>query len=149
MDGPKHNGEFTHFIAIDFGTYGCGMAVSTNVDPDDIHIYSNWVQSKMAVKCPTALLLNDEGEFEAFGDHALYTYETKHRLRRPNKADQYYFFYRFKMCLYNKVPRYTVTNMLQAQTLKHDCHNYICMCALHVSTVHVRSSLAAQTAFFL
>ena len=31
----KRDIEFTHFIAIDFGTYGCGMAVSTNVDPDN------------------------------------------------------------------------------------------------------------------
>ena len=118
MDGMKRDSEFTHFIAIDFGTYGCGMAVSTNVDhePDNTHIYANWVKSKMAVKCPTALLLNDEGGFEAFGDDALYTYETKNRLRRPNKADQYYFFYRFKMCLYNKV-RYYLTCTLQAQAL--------------------------------
>lgn len=103
MDESERDGEFTHFIAIDFGTYGCGMAVSTNINPDNIHVYANWVQSKMAVKCPTALLLNDEGEFEAFGDNALYTYQTKNRLRRPHKANQYYFFYRFKMCLYNKV----------------------------------------------
>ena len=101
--------KFTHFIAIDFGTYGCGMAVSTNVETaigsetDNIHIYSNWIQSKMAVKCPTALLLNDEGKFEAFGDTAVRNYESRNRLLRPSKANQYYFFYRFKMCLYNKV----------------------------------------------
>ena len=105
MDGMKRDSEFTHFIAIDFGTYGCGMAVSTNVDPDSSHVYANWVQSKIGqtVKCPTALLLNDEGEFEAFGDEALYTYQAKNRVRRPHMVDQYYFFYRFKMCLYNKV----------------------------------------------
>lgn len=103
MDGAKCDNEFTHLIAIDFGTYGCGMAVSTVVNPGNVHVYSNWVQSKNAVKCPTALLLNDEGEFEAFGDRALYSYQTKNRLRRPEKADQYYFFYRFKMCLYDKV----------------------------------------------
>ena len=95
--------ELTCFVAIDFGTSGCGMAVSTNIDPEEIYVYTNWVQSKMTVKCPTALLLNDEGEFEAFGYDAFYMYETKNRLRRPHKADQYYFFYRFKMCLYNKV----------------------------------------------
>ena len=99
----KRDSKFTHFVAIDFGTYGCGMALSTNVDPDNTHVYSNWVQSKMDVKCPTALLLNDDGEFEAFGQNAVYMYQTKHRLCRPHKADQYYFFYRFKMCLYNKV----------------------------------------------
>ena len=57
MDGLKRDSEFTHFIAIDFGTYGCGIAVSTNVDPDSTHVYANWLRSKTAVKCPTALLL--------------------------------------------------------------------------------------------
>ena len=100
---------FTHFIAIDFGTYGCGMAVSTSIDPDNIHIYSKWAQNKMLLKCPTALLLNDEGEFEEFGNLALEKYQSKRRLRRPDKESQYYFFYRFKMSLYNKV---SVNNMI-------------------------------------
>ena len=96
----ERDSEFTHFIAIDFGTYGCRMAFSTGVGPENIRIYSNWVQSKMAAKCPTALLLNDEGEFEAFGDTVIRKYESKNRLLRPEKAHQYYFFYGFKMCLY-------------------------------------------------
>ena len=102
----ERDSEFTHFIAIDFGTYGCGMAFSSNEGSESIRIYSNWIQSKMAVKCPTALLLNDKGEFEAFGNTAIRNYETKNRLMRPEKADQYYFFYRFKMCLYEKVCNY-------------------------------------------
>jgi len=105
MDNAKCDSDFTHFIAIDFGTYGCGVAVSTNIGPHNVHVYSNWVQSKMALKCPTALLLNDEEEFEAFGDNALYAYQSKNRLRHPDKADQYYFFYRYKMCLYSEVGR--------------------------------------------
>ena len=105
----ERDNEFTHFIAIDFGTCGCGMAFSTNDGPENIRIYANWIQSKMAVKCPTALLLNDEGEFEAFGDTAIRNYESRNRLMRPKKADQYYFFYRFKMCLYEKVCSYNYT----------------------------------------
>ena len=95
--------DYTHFIAIDFGTYGCGIAVSTVADrPDNVHAYSNWVHSKMAVKCPTILLLDDEGKFEAFGETALRNYQTKNGLRRPDKMDEYYLFDRFKMCLYEE-----------------------------------------------
>ena len=98
----ERDSEFTHFIA-NVDRYGCEMAFSTHVGPENIRIYSNLVQSKVAVKCPTALLLNDEGEFEAFGNTAIRKYESKNRLLRPENADQYYFFYRFKMCPYEKV----------------------------------------------
>lgn len=111
MDGEKRDSNFTHFIAIDFGTYGCGIAVSTNIDPHNVRVYANWTHSRVALKCPTALLLNDEGEFEEFGDKALYAYQSKNRLRRPDKADQYYFFYRYKMCLYNKVRIHLCTSI--------------------------------------
>ena len=96
--------NYTHYIAIDFGTYGCGIASSTIVDQSDkVRVYSNWVQSKMAMKCPTVLLLDDEGKFEAFGDTALKNYQTKNGLRRPDKVNEYYLFDRFKMCLLEKV----------------------------------------------
>ena len=99
-------GDYTHFIAIDFGTYGCGIGVSTVADrPDIVHVYSNWKHSKVAVKCPTILLLDDEGKFEAFGDEALKNYQAKNGLRRPDKVDEYYLFYRFKMCLYEEKVR--------------------------------------------
>ena len=92
---------YTHFIAIDFGTYGCGIAMSTIAD-EDVHVYSNWGHSKVAVKCPTVLLLDDEGKFEAFGDEALKKYHTKNSLRHPEKINEYYLFNRFKMCLYEE-----------------------------------------------
>ena len=95
--------NYTHFITIDFGTYGCGIAMSTVADrPDNVRVYSNWTHSKVAVKCPTILLLDDEGKFEAFGDTALRNYQTKNGLRRPGKVDEYYLFDRFKMCLYQE-----------------------------------------------
>ena len=97
-------GDYTHFIAIDFGTCGCGIALFTIGDrPDNVRVFSNWVHSKVAIKCPTILLLDDEGKFEAFGDEALKKYQTKYGLRRPGKVDEYYLFDRFKMCLYKKV----------------------------------------------
>ena len=95
--------SYTHIIAIDFGTYGCGIAISTAADrPDNVRVYSNWVHSKVAVKCPTILLLDHEGKFEAFGDAALKSYQTKNGLRHRDKADEYYLFDRFKMCLYGE-----------------------------------------------
>ena len=95
--------DYTHFIAIDFGTYGCGIAISTAAEKqDDVHVYSNWGHSKVAVKCPTVLLLDDEGKFEAFGDEALKNYQSKSGLRRPEKVNEYYLFNRFKMCLYEE-----------------------------------------------
>ena len=88
-------GDYTHFIAIDFGTYGCGIWMSTVADrPDIVHTYANWVHSKVAVKCPIILLLDDEGKFEAFGSEALKSYQTKNSLRRPDKIDEYYLFNR-------------------------------------------------------
>ena len=97
-------GDYTHFVAIDFGTYGCGIAMSTFADrPDIVHVNSNWGHSKVAVRCPTILLLDDEGKFEAFGAKALKNYQTKSHLRRPGKVDEYYLFNRFtKMCLYEE-----------------------------------------------
>ena len=95
--------NYTHFIAIDFGTYGCGIAMSTAADrPEHVSVYSNWVHSKVAIKCPTVLLLDDEGKFEAFGDAALKNYHTKNGIRHPGKIDEYYLFDRFKMCLYKE-----------------------------------------------
>jgi len=95
--------DYTHYIAIDFGTSGCGIAVSTSVKPSVTHVYSNWSASKIPIKAPTILLLDDEGEFEAFGDIALKNYYSKTGLLKRDKVDQYYLFVRFKMCLYDKV----------------------------------------------
>ena len=101
MDKPS----YTHFIAIDFGTYGCGIAVynvKNELEEKKIRVFSHWAQSMVPVKSPTILLLDHEGKFEAFGDAALKSYQAKKG--HPDKEDQYYLFYRFKMCLYeNKV----------------------------------------------
>lgn len=99
------NNNFTHFIAIDFGTSGSGIAVFGRTY-DNIRVYTNpkWVpgQKGIAVKCPTALLLDPNGEFEAFGLTAMENYHGKHGLRYPKQSEDYYFFNRFKMCLYDE-----------------------------------------------
>ena len=97
--------NFSHFIAIDFGTSGSGIAVHGK-GYKEIMVYMNpkWVpkQIGMAVKCPTALLLDPYGKFEAFGLTAIESYQNKRGLRYPEKSEEYYFFNRFKMCLYDE-----------------------------------------------
>ena len=99
------NNNYTHFIAIDFGTSGTGIAVWGKAYKE-IEVYTNpkWVpgQKGVAVKCPTALLLDPDGEFEAFGLTAIENYQGKQGLRYPKKSEDYYFFNRFKMCLYDE-----------------------------------------------
>ena len=99
------NNDYSHFIAIDFGTSGSGIAV-WGKGYKNIEVYTNpkWVpgQKGVAVKCPTALLLDPDGEFEAFGLKAIENYQGKQGLRYPNKSEEYYFFNRFKMCLYDE-----------------------------------------------
>ena len=97
--------NFTYFIAIDFGTSGSGIAVRGKTYKEtEVYSDAKWVpgQKGTAVKCPTALLLDPDGEFEAFGLTAIENYHSKHGLRYPKKSEDYYFFNRFKMCLYDE-----------------------------------------------
>lgn len=103
---PSGNDKnFTHFIAIDFGTSGSGIAVWAE-NYGDTRVYTNpkWVpgQKGIAVKCPTALLLDPDRKFEAFGLKAIDNYHGKQGLLYPKKSEEYYFFNRFKMCLYDE-----------------------------------------------
>ena len=89
----------THYVAIDFGTSGCAIAIGLGKpEPAGIRVFSGWTEARMAVKlkCPTILLANPQGEFVSFGDSALDDY--KHL---KNEASNYYLFKRFKMKLYN------------------------------------------------
>ena len=98
--------KFTHIIAIDFGTSGCGIAVWNVASPsiENIHIFSSWFKKTPGVsyKCPTILLLDHEENVEAFGSEAIHKYHSK-RVAHPNKINDYYLFSRFKTDLYNKV----------------------------------------------
>ena len=98
--------SYTHIIALDFGTSGCGIAVwnkSTAPSIDNIHLFSNWFKKNPVTmyKCPTILLLDHEERVEAFGLEAMEKYHTK-RVVHVNKIEDYYLFTRFKMDLYNK-----------------------------------------------
>ena len=94
----------THIIAIDFGTSGSGIAVWNNA-LGETFVYSNWRTKNAGVvcKCPTVLLLDHEGKFERFGFDAEKYYQSKRTIANPEKADEYYLFKHFKMCLYQEM----------------------------------------------
>ena len=96
--------DYTHYVAIDFGTSGTGIALSTASNPDSIKVFSHWTTLKIAIdiKCPTVLLLDPEQKFEAFGEEAISLYHTKRNLRYPDSVADYYFFNQFKMSLYSR-----------------------------------------------
>jgi len=102
----KQGDKYTHVIAIDFGTSGCGMAVWNlkSESKEEIHMYSNWVPRNAGFhKCPTYVLLDHERKCEDFGLEAFQKYQSKSGLCYPEKADCYYLFAHFKMCLYEGV----------------------------------------------
>ena len=101
MAGPTNATEFTHFISIDFGTSGCGIAMATKENKTDIKLFTAWEGISTDAKCPTVLLLNPDGTFESFGMKALTSYENKRSLPQPEKADDYLLFQKFKMHLYD------------------------------------------------
>ena len=98
--------KYTHIIAIDFGTSGCGIAVWSVGIPsiENIHVFSNWFKKSIGIlyKCPTILLLDHEENVEAFGLGAIEKYYSKH-VAHANRINDYYLFTRFKTDLYNKV----------------------------------------------
>ena len=97
-------GDYTHFVAIDFGTAGTGCAYSTFVKPE-IRTYEQWPGlTPGTCKTPTVLLLDPDEKFEAFGKNALDRYYRLNRSkpkREPKRVDDYYLFRQFKMTLYN------------------------------------------------
>ena len=96
---------YTHYIAIDFGTSGCAIAVGfTKPEPKKIYLFSRWAGTNDAarVKHPTILLADPQGKFVSFGEQAFQTYKNL-----KGKAQDYYLFHRFKMKLYDAPVRYT------------------------------------------
>jgi len=95
--------EYTHTIAIDFGTSGSGIAVR-NHRLKETFIYSQWNRRDEGIvcKCPSVLLLNHEKKLEKFGFDAEKFYQSKRGLEHPERAGEYYLFKHFKMCLYEE-----------------------------------------------
>lgn len=94
--------DYTHYIAIDFGTAGSGFAYAACSNPDKLRVFSNWPGlSNEVYKTPTVLLIDPHGKLEAFGQEALNKYYNKRSLLYPDHFDDYYFFRNFKMVLYD------------------------------------------------
>ena len=108
--------KYTHFIAVDFGTAGCGIAVK--IDPpaslpaslpadetrdehtpiSDIHIFQKWLPNKSSIKCPTIMLLDHKLDCIAFGLQARQHY--KRAMKDAKRVENLYLFEYFKMSLY-------------------------------------------------
>ena len=95
--------KYTHYIAIDFGTAGCGIAVSTSAG-DTPWMYRAWLPGGPSgpQKCPTIMLLDHKGECEEFGKKDLLKNYHKGNVKYPDKIDEYYLFQYFKMSLYEE-----------------------------------------------
>ena len=100
--------EYSHYVAIDFGTAGSIVAFNTE-NSEKIHVLSDWVKLEnihwtgVSVKVPTIVLLDPDQNLEAIGEGALYIYQTKN-VKKKDKFDEYYLFDRFKMTLYSETP---------------------------------------------
>ena len=96
----------THYIAIDFGTAGCGIAIST-IAGNQPHLYRAWLPGGQSglQKCPTIMLLDHRGECEEFGKTDLLTKYRKGQVKHPDKIDKYCLFQYFKMSLYEEKVR--------------------------------------------
>ena len=97
--------EFTHFVSIDFGTSGCGIAMATKANKSDIKLFTEWEGMRTDAKCPTVLLLDPSGEFVSFGLNASTSYQNKNQLPHPERANEYLIFQKFKMHLYDNAVR--------------------------------------------
>ncbi|XP_053398765.1 heat shock 70 kDa protein 12A-like [Mercenaria mercenaria] len=96
----QQNAEsFKIVAAIDFGTTFSGYAYSFADECDKIYTNKNWGQTQgfLLHKTPTCLLLRPDGEFEAFGFEAV----SKYNDLTEEEADDYYYFDRFKMKLFD------------------------------------------------
>ena len=95
--------KYTHYIAIDFGTAGCGIAVSTSAS-DTPRMCTALLPGGLSgpQKCPTIMLLDHNGECEEFGKKDLMKNYHKGNVKHRDKIDEYYLFQYFKMSLYEE-----------------------------------------------
>lgn len=90
--------------AIDFGTTFSGYAYSFADNEEEIYINKNWDQGEgfSLYKTPTCLLLQQDGGLVSFGIEAVSMYNAL----SEEEAENYYYFDRFKMKLYNNKVRF-------------------------------------------
>lgn len=101
-----HLGNSLFVVGIDFGTTYSGYAFASKDDfkADPPKISTNiWQGSKLlSLKAPTAVLLNKNQDFEAFGYEAEKKFS---ELLADEEQDDYYYFHQFKMLLHNNNQR--------------------------------------------
>ena len=87
-------------VAIDFGTSNCAVAYSTESNKENIQVINEWQDGTLTRgKIPTVILFDEQQQFVAFGNEALDKYRD---FKLDDEADNYYFFQRFKMQLYDE-----------------------------------------------
>ena len=103
--GETENKHFLMVCAVDFGTCFSGYAFSFKNDfkqnPLKISVNTSWVGggTLKSLKTPTAILINQKGEFDSFG----YDAEDKYsQLVANNQYSEWMYFRRFKMALYHE-----------------------------------------------
>lgn len=99
---PVVTSEKLFVCAIDFGTTYSGYAYSTRQDPIKIYCphWHSGSTTLISYKTPTTVLLDEHKKFLAFG----YEAEKKFlELAEDDVADDFYYFRRFKMILYDKL----------------------------------------------
>ena len=111
--------QYTHYIAIDFGTSGCGAVLLTSAS-EKPRLFSKWLTSQIAVgiKSPTVLLLDHNKECEAFGLKARLNYYKK-SIKHSNEFKNYYLFEHFKMNLYEEKVLLLILYMIQHVVAMH------------------------------
>ena len=93
--------RYTHFIAVDFGTAGCAVAIKIADESisKEIHVFQQWQTSSHSLKCPTIMLMDQKWDCVSFGLPARKTYHMK-TVKTPNELKNFYLFEYFKMSLY-------------------------------------------------
>ncbi|KAL5021285.1 hypothetical protein ScPMuIL_000440 [Solemya velum] len=97
----KSKSKLPVIAAIDIGTansgYAFGMRAELQNSPLSIHCNQTWNSGNyLSLKTPTCLLLNEHGQFQAFGYEAQEQYAV---LLQAKKHQQYFYFKNFKMRL--------------------------------------------------
>ena len=92
---------YTHFIAVDFGTAGCAVAIKIADEsiPREIYVFQQWQTSRHSIKCPTIMLLDQKWDCVSFGLPAQKSYQ-RMTMKTPNEVNNFYLFEYFKMSLY-------------------------------------------------
>ncbi|VDI20358.1 Hypothetical predicted protein, partial [Mytilus galloprovincialis] len=102
----EHDPDYELVAALDIGTsysgYAFSMRSNFKTNPLKIHANQAWNaggRQFLSLKTPTALLLNPDKQFKAFGYEAEREYS---KLSIENKRSGHFLFRRFKMNLHNK-----------------------------------------------